>query len=140
VAPSAAAWRCTIPPRIGAVALLALDAAVELRQGDAIRRLPMPDFLTGPFATALAPGEVLSAIEIPLPPAGTRFGWCKLAPAPGAYAEASAAVLLTPGAPPRVAVTSDAGARLLPDAPLPDDPHIARLRAVAIRRAEAAAA
>lgn len=119
------------------VALLALGAMAVLRHGDATRRLPMAAFLTGPFATALALGEVLAAIEIPLPAPGARFGWCKLAPAPGAYAEAACAVLHTPGAAPRIAVTSDAGARLLADAPAPADPHLARLRDVAIRRAGA---
>jgi carbon-monoxide dehydrogenase medium subunit len=122
------------------VALLALGAVAVLRRGEAVRRLPMAQFLTGPFATALDPGEVVAAVEIPLPGPGARFGWCKLAPAPGAWAEASAAVLHTPGAPPRSAVVSPAGARLLPGAPVPDDPYLARLRDVALRRAEAAAA
>jgi carbon-monoxide dehydrogenase medium subunit len=97
-------------------------------------------FLTGAFATALAPGEVLAAIELPHPPPGARFGWCKLAPAPGAFAEAAAAVLLEPGLPPRRAVTSPEGARLLEAAPVSDDPYLDRLRAVALRRAEADAA
>jgi carbon-monoxide dehydrogenase medium subunit len=119
------------------VALLALEAVAVLRLGDAMRRLPMGGFLTGPFATALAPGEVLAAIEIPLAGPGATFGWCKLAPAPGAYAEAACAMLHRPGAAPRTAVTSDAGARLLADAPAPLDPHLARLRAVAVRRAGA---
>lgn len=121
------------------VALLALNAVATLRRGTATRRLQVAAFLTGAFATALEPGEVLEAIEIPLSPPGARFGWCKIAPAPGAYAEASAAVLLVPGMPPRIAVTSPAGARLLPRAPAPDDPHLARLRDVAVRRAEAGA-
>jgi carbon-monoxide dehydrogenase medium subunit len=121
------------------VALLALDAAVLLRRGDALRRLPMAGFLQGAFATALQPGEVVAAIELPLPHADARFGWCKLAPAPGAFAEAACAVLRRPGAPTRIAVTSTAGARLLEDAPAADDPHLARLDAVALRRAEAAA-
>lgn len=122
------------------VALLALGAVARLRHGEARRGLPLDAFLTGAFATALLPGEALEAVEIPLPPPGARFGWCKLAPAPGAFAEAAAAILLRPGLAPRVAVTSPAGARLLPDAPLPYDPHLARLRAVALRRAEVGAA
>ena len=122
------------------VALLALGAVVALRRGAAVRRLPLDAFLTDAFATALEPGEVLAAVEIPRPPAGARFGWCKLAPAPGAFAEAAAAVLRVPGTAPRIAVTSPMGARLLPAAAEPDDPYLARLRAVALRRAEAAAA
>ncbi len=119
------------------VALLALRAVAVLRHGTAERRLPLQEFLVGPFTTALAPGEVLAAIEVPRPPEDARFGWCKLAPSAGAFAEASAAMLQIPGAPPRVAVSSPEGARLMPDAPLPDDPHLARLREVALRRATA---
>jgi carbon-monoxide dehydrogenase medium subunit len=122
------------------VAMLALGAVACLRRGDARRHLPLDAFLSGAFATALIPGEALEAVEIPVPPSGARFGWCKLAPAPGAFAEAAAAMLLRPGMAPRIAVTSPAGARLLSDAPVPEDPHLARLRAVALRRAEAAAA
>ena len=119
------------------VALLALGASAVLRQGDTRRVLPMPQFLTGAFATALNPGEVIEAVTIPIPAPGTRFGWCKLAPAPGAFAEALAGVFHPPGAPPRIAVASPAGAALMPGAPVPDDPHLARLRDVAIRRAGA---
>jgi hypothetical protein len=49
-------------------------------------------------------------------------------------------VLLVPGLPPRRAVTSPAGARLAEAAPAWDDPYLDRLRAVALRRAEADAA
>ncbi|WP_237212976.1 FAD binding domain-containing protein [Falsiroseomonas oryziterrae] len=122
------------------VALLALDAVAVLRRGAIKRRMALAQFLTGAFATALGSGEVLEAIEIPTPPPGARFGWCKIAPAPGAFAEAATAVLLRPGAAPRIAVTTHDGARLLTAAPRPDDPYLARLREVAIRRAEAAAA
>jgi carbon-monoxide dehydrogenase medium subunit len=122
------------------VALLALGTVVALRRGSAVRRLPLDSFLSGAFATTLEPGEVLAAVEIPRPPPGARFGWCKLAPAPGAFAEAAAAVLRVPGAAPRIAVSSPSGARLLPTAEAPEDPYLARLRAVALRRAEAAAA
>jgi carbon-monoxide dehydrogenase medium subunit len=122
------------------VALLALGAVVVLRRGAAERRLPLEAFLTGAFSTALGPCEVLAAIELPRPAPGARFGWCKLAPAPGAFAEAAAAVLLIPGLPPRHTVTSPEGARLLEAAPGWDDPYLDRLRAVALRRAEAEAA
>ncbi|MBU8541147.1 FAD binding domain-containing protein [Falsiroseomonas tokyonensis] len=119
------------------VALLALGASAVLRQGDMRRVLLVEKFCTGAFATALQPGEVIEAVTIPIPATGTRFGWCKLAPAPGAFAEALAGVLHAPGAAPRIAVASPAGARLMPEAPPPDDPHLARLRDVAIRRAGA---
>ena len=55
--------------------LLALDAEAEW----ADRRAPLHEFLTGPYQTALAPGELLRAIRIPLPTADTRIVHQKLA-------------------------------------------------------------
>ena len=53
--------------------LLALDAEVDCRGGrDGGRRLPLSEFVLGPYQTALRPGELLGAIRIPLPPTGTR--------------------------------------------------------------------
>jgi carbon-monoxide dehydrogenase medium subunit len=55
--------------------LLALDAEAEW----ADRRAPLQEFLIGPYQTTLAPGELLRAIRIPLPPPGTRIIHQKLA-------------------------------------------------------------
>jgi carbon-monoxide dehydrogenase medium subunit len=54
--------------------LLALDAMVECRDGSQTpRRLPLSEFLVGPYQTALRPAELLTAVHIPLPVAGTRI-------------------------------------------------------------------
>ncbi len=45
--------------------LLAADASVILGRGDERRRLPLGAFVLGPYATALEPGELLVAIEVP---------------------------------------------------------------------------
>jgi carbon-monoxide dehydrogenase medium subunit len=55
--------------------LLALDAEVE--HGET--RTPLASFLVGPYETALAPGELLRAIRVPLPPPGTAVVHRKLA-------------------------------------------------------------
>jgi aerobic carbon-monoxide dehydrogenase medium subunit len=55
--------------------LLALDAEAEW----ADRRAPLSEFLIGPYQTALAPGELLRAIRIPLPPPNARIVHRKLA-------------------------------------------------------------
>jgi carbon-monoxide dehydrogenase medium subunit len=55
--------------------LLALDAEAEW--GD--RRAPLHEFLVGPYQTALAPGELLRAVRIPLPDPATRIVHQKLA-------------------------------------------------------------
>jgi len=51
-------------------ALLVHDAVVELASRDGRRHLPVAEFLLGPGRTALAPGEILAAVRIPLPPPG----------------------------------------------------------------------
>jgi carbon-monoxide dehydrogenase medium subunit len=54
--------------------LLALDAEVECRRGGSERRrLPLSEFVLGPYQTALEPDELLAAIRVPLPPAGMRI-------------------------------------------------------------------
>ena len=54
--------------------LLALDAEVECRRGTSEhRKLPLSEFVLGPYQTALAPEELLAAIRIPLPPPATRI-------------------------------------------------------------------
>lgn len=45
--------------------LLALDAVVECASTAGTRRLPVADFVTGYRATALAPGEIVTALHIP---------------------------------------------------------------------------
>lgn len=58
--------------------LLALDATVDCIQGARSRTFPLSEFVLGPYQTALAPGELLGRIRIPLPPAGTRIVHQKL--------------------------------------------------------------
>lgn len=60
--------------------LLALDAEVECRRGGGRpRRLPLAEFVVGPYQTALEPGEVLTAVRVPLPPPGSGIVHEKLA-------------------------------------------------------------
>jgi carbon-monoxide dehydrogenase medium subunit len=49
-------------------ALLALDAALELRSAGGRRILPLDEFLLGIYSTALNPGEIVEAIRVPVPP------------------------------------------------------------------------
>jgi CO/xanthine dehydrogenase FAD-binding subunit len=57
------------PPPAGdfAVALLALDAQVKLASKDGERVLPLAEFYTGFMITALAPGELVTEIVVPVP-------------------------------------------------------------------------
>lgn len=54
----------TLPP------LVVLGAEVELIGREGTRRLPVSEFLLGPGRTALLPGEVLTAVRVPIPCAG----------------------------------------------------------------------
>ena len=46
--------------------LAALDAEVELRSVDGVRRLTLDEFVVGVKANALAPGELITAIRVPV--------------------------------------------------------------------------
>jgi xanthine dehydrogenase small subunit len=59
-------------------ALIALDATLVLRRGETQRRLPAEDFFLGYRKTALAKGEFLEAVEIPLPLADDGFAIYKV--------------------------------------------------------------
>ena len=58
------------------------------------RRLKARDFYQGAYATALEPGEILSQVRIPEPPAGHGWAYEKLKRKVGDYATAAAAVVL----------------------------------------------
>ncbi len=49
-------------------ALLAYDARVVLHGRSGARRLPLAEFLIGPYETALAADEIMTGIEVPEPP------------------------------------------------------------------------
>lgn len=59
---------CTASPAGDTLApLYALEAQVELRSARASRRLAIGDFILGPGRTALAAGEILYGLWVPLP-------------------------------------------------------------------------
>jgi CO/xanthine dehydrogenase FAD-binding subunit len=60
----------TAPP------LLAHSAILNLISGSGSRQLPLDDFFAGPGRTALASGEIVESIDLPLPiePTGGAFG------------------------------------------------------------------
>ena len=53
--------------------LIALGAELELRRGDAIRRMPLEDFFIDYGRQDRAPGEFVTAVAIPRPGPETRF-------------------------------------------------------------------
>jgi carbon-monoxide dehydrogenase medium subunit len=60
--------------------LLALDAEVECRRGGkASRRIPISDFVVGPYRTRLLAGELLVAVHVPELPGGAAVAHAKFA-------------------------------------------------------------
>jgi carbon-monoxide dehydrogenase medium subunit len=60
--------------------LLALDAVVECRRGgEPTRRIPIGEFVVGPYQTRLRAGEVLTSVRIPMPPQGAVAAHAKFA-------------------------------------------------------------
>jgi carbon-monoxide dehydrogenase medium subunit len=57
--------------------LLALGARVVLTGGAGTRSLPVGEFITGMYQTALAADEIIVAIEVPLPAADVRIAYVK---------------------------------------------------------------
>jgi aerobic carbon-monoxide dehydrogenase medium subunit len=68
--------RQDLPP-----ALLALGAVVRLQSPAGERRLPLRTLFTGPLETSLRDGELLTAVEVPAPPAGQRSLYLRFTPA-----------------------------------------------------------
>ncbi|RAI03540.1 carbon monoxide dehydrogenase [Acuticoccus sediminis] len=140
------------------VTLTALGGSVVLSGAGGERTVPLDGFATAPFTTVLEPGEIISAVIVPKPRPGARWGYFKAQRKAGDFAKASAALLvdgeagvtrLVVGAierPPLVVpdpasllegrvTPADALAALLPDR----EPLSLRLHAAAIARAIAAA-
>ncbi len=77
--------------------MLALGAEVVAVGPRGERRLPVASFFTGPFATALDRGEILTEVRIPAPPPRSGGAYLKLERKVGDFATAAVAVQITLG-------------------------------------------
>lgn len=68
-----------------------LDAVISVRSAAGQREIPARAFFLGPHATALAAGELVTALHFPAAPAGTGFGFHEASPRYRDYATAAAA-------------------------------------------------
>ncbi len=75
--------------------MVALEAVLVLRSRAGERRIKADDFFTGLFATALQPGELVVAIEIPASPARAGVAFDEFARRRGDYALVGVAVSLS---------------------------------------------
>ena len=77
-----------------ALALLGATAVIAGPRGR--REMPVEKFVTGLFETALAPGEILVCVRVPIRAAGSRFGYWKFCRKAGEFAQAIGAALRDP--------------------------------------------
>jgi len=75
--------------------MMTLGASYRLEGPSGGRDIAASEFYQGAYFTALEPGEILTAIMVPVPAAGHGYAYEKLKRKVGDYATAAAAVLLT---------------------------------------------
>jgi carbon-monoxide dehydrogenase medium subunit len=74
--------------------MLALDASFVLKGRASERVVKADGFFLGLYTTQLQPGEILTQIRMPIPPAGAGWSYQKLKRKTGDYATAATAVML----------------------------------------------
>ncbi|MDF2368644.1 xanthine dehydrogenase family protein subunit M [Sneathiella sp.] len=76
---------------------LCATALVRGPEADAaLYAIPLEEFITGPYSTALDPEEILAAVDVPKPGDGARWAYWKYTRQVGEFAKASAAILVDP--------------------------------------------
>jgi CO/xanthine dehydrogenase FAD-binding subunit len=75
-------------------ALLALGAEVVLASQRGERRVPVQDFIVGPFTTTVEPGELVREVRVPATAKSAGYAFVEFSPRHGDFAVAEAAVLL----------------------------------------------
>jgi aerobic carbon-monoxide dehydrogenase medium subunit len=75
--------------------MLALNATVIATGPDGVRSIPIDEFFFGFYQTALQHDDILTEIQIPVPPKGTGSAYHKLERKVGDYATAGCAVQIT---------------------------------------------
>jgi aerobic carbon-monoxide dehydrogenase medium subunit len=75
--------------------MMCLDATYRLVRQGGTRTVKARDFYQGTYVTALQTGEIVTAVEIPVPPPGHGYAYEKLKRKIGDYATAAAGVILT---------------------------------------------
>ena len=75
--------------------MLAMNAEIICRTGDSHRRIPVAEFVQGPFTTSLEPNEIATEVNIPDPGADTYGTYMKLERKVGDFASVGVAVHLS---------------------------------------------
>jgi len=98
---------------------VALGVTLEVSSSEGLRRIGAPDFFLGPFTTALGPRELVTSVDVPVPPAGSGSAYIKVEHPASGFALAGAAALVGPDGAASVAVTGISAGPILLAA---DDP------------------
>ena len=77
------------------VALVALNAIIEIAFAAGTRSVPAREFFRGMFETSLAPGEIVAAVHLPPPRPGSGSAYEKLSVVAGDFAIVSVAAVVT---------------------------------------------
>ncbi len=75
--------------------MICLDATYRVVGHGGVQTIQARDFYEGIYATALKPDQIVTAVEIPVPPTGHGWAYEKLKRKVGDYATAAAGVILT---------------------------------------------
>jgi carbon-monoxide dehydrogenase medium subunit len=75
--------------------MMTLGASYRLEGPNGAREIAAADYYQGAYFTAIEPGELLTSISLPAPPANHGYAYEKLKRKVGDYATAAAAVVLT---------------------------------------------
>ena len=75
--------------------MMTLGASYRIEGASGTRDIAAGEFYQGAYFTALEPGELLTSVSVPVPPAGHGYAYEKLKRKVGDYATAAAAVVLT---------------------------------------------
>jgi aerobic carbon-monoxide dehydrogenase medium subunit len=75
--------------------MMCLNATYHVAGKSGERRIAAREFYQGAYVTALKPGEIMTAVRIPVPAAGHGYAYEKLKRKVGDYATAAAAIVLT---------------------------------------------
>jgi carbon-monoxide dehydrogenase medium subunit len=75
--------------------MMTLGASYRVEGTAGARNVAASEFYQGAYFTALEPGEILSAVSVPVPAVGHGWAYEKLKRKVGDYATAAAAVVLT---------------------------------------------
>src|SRR6266481_2293878 len=76
-------------------ALITLDTTLHCLGSDGARTIPLKDFIKDDYTTALAPNELVTEVEVKIPPDGSGGAYVAFKRSAPVYPSASAAVQLT---------------------------------------------